>query len=99
MGVLFLALCLDDAWFFYMHTHRGAGGVLLFRLQQGSISGVQTETLPVTHSDSSVCAKQLSALPEFNSSWAGKQLHRLEKHTGGWLATNCINTPSPSHCH
>lgn len=95
MEVLFLALHGDVACFFCMHTHTGAGGVLLFHLQQESISHVQTQTLSVTHSCSSLCTIQLSALPEFNSSRAGKQLHRLEKHTGDWLATNCINILPP----
>lgn len=46
-------LCV--ACFFCVHTRTGAGDVPLFHLQQESILCVQTQTLPVTHSHSSLC--------------------------------------------
>lgn len=81
--------------FLYAHTHRWRRCPAVLLAAWKSIACMQINS--PCHALTQIYMRHTThySLPEFNSSWAEKQLHKLEKHTGDWLATNYINTPLP----
>lgn len=97
---LFLASCQDIACFFVC-THTQVGKVSRCVTCSMKVYCMRADTNSPCHTLTQIYMRRttLYGLPEFNSSWAEKQLHKLEKTYWRLTCNKLYQHSPPSRCH